>query len=97
MATKSSKPNKKPVQGDLVVRLIGAITEALARLITASVSTIVALGILVILAIIIIPAPPEIQQQTLPLLTGMLGVIIGRMLPPGPQSPKSPETPSPSG
>ena len=49
MATKSSKPNKKLVQGDLMVQLIGAITDALAKPITTSASATAILGILVIL------------------------------------------------
>jgi len=47
MATKSSKPNKKPVQGDLMVQLIGAIADALAKPITTSASATAILGILV--------------------------------------------------
>jgi chromate transport protein ChrA len=92
----SKKPSKKPVQGDLM-QLIEVIADALVKLITTGTSTIVALGILVILAIIILQAPSEIQQQIVPLLTGMLGVIIGRMLTSQETSPpKPPETPSSS-
>jgi hypothetical protein len=89
-----SKSSKGPTWGDFVVQLIEAVTEALTKLITTGTGTIVALSILAILAAIIWRAPPEVQQQVLPLLTGMLGVIIGRML--GPQEtspPKPPDAP----
>lgn len=95
MATKN-KPGKKPARGDLM-QLIQVIADALVKLITTGTGTIVALGILAILAAIILRASSEVQQQVLPLLTGMLGVIIGRMLSTQETSPpKPPETPGPS-
>jgi len=97
MAT-NHKSSKRSIQGDLIVRLVEANPEALAKLITTGTSSIVALGILVILAAIILRATSEMQQQILPLLTGMLGVIIGRGLTPqGTSPPEPPETPSPLG
>jgi uncharacterized membrane protein HdeD (DUF308 family) len=96
MATKN-RSSKGPNQGELIVQSIEAISDALARLLTTGTSTVVVLGILVILAAIIWRAPPEVQQQILPLLTGMLGVIIGRMLASqGTLPPQPPQTPSPS-
>jgi len=92
----SKKPPQKPVGGDLV-QLIEVITDALAKLIRTSASTIAILGILVILAIVVLRAAPEMQQQIIPSLLSILSMMIGRMLvshetPP----PKPPETPSSS-
>jgi uncharacterized membrane protein HdeD (DUF308 family) len=93
----NNKFNKPPPHGDLAVQLIEAITNALAKLLTTGTSTVVALGILVILTAIILQANPEVQQQMVPLLTGMLGVIIGRMLAQGgTQPPEPPGTPGSS-
>ena len=92
----SKKSSKKPLRGDLM-QLIEVIADALAQLVKTGTSTVVALGILAILAAIILRASPEVQQQALPLLTGMLGVIIGRMLASQETSPpKPPETPASS-
>ena len=90
--------SKRPSQGDLLVRLIGTLTEALAKLITTSASTIAILGILVILAIVVLRAAPEMQQQIIPSLLSILSMMIGRMLASQETSPpKPPETPGPSG
>jgi hypothetical protein len=92
--TMTTKLNKGPNQSDSVARLIEATVNALIKLITIGTSTLVALGILVILGAIILRATPEVQQQIVPLLTGMLGVIIGRLLTQGEPSPsKPPEKP----
>jgi hypothetical protein len=92
----NNKSSKQPPKGDRI-QLIEALTDALTKLITTGTSTVVALGVLVILAAIILRAPPEGQQQIVPLLTGMLGVIIGRMLAQGGTSPpKPPEAPGSS-
>jgi hypothetical protein len=88
----NNKPSKQLPKGDRI-QLIEALTDALARLITTGTSTVVALGVLVILAAIVLRAPPEGQQQIVPLLTGMLGVIIGRMLAQGETSPPKPPEP----
>ncbi len=97
MATRN-ETSKEANQGESRIQLVKAITEALVELMRASTGTIVALGILVILAAVIWRAAPEVQQQALPLLTGMLGVIIGRMLTPQvPTSSKPSETLSPQG
>ncbi len=90
----TAKLNKGRNQSDSVARLIEATVNASIKLITIGTSTLVALGILVILGAIILRATPEVQQQIVPLLTGMLGVIIGRLLAQGePSSSKPPEKP----
>ena len=93
MATKN-KSKKGLSQGDLIVQLIGAITEALAKLIITSASTIAILGILVILAIVVLRAAPEMQQQIIPSLLSILSMMIGRMLASqGISPPKPPDAP----
>ncbi len=92
----TTKLDKGRNQSDAIARLIEATVNALTKLITTGTSNLIALGILVILGIIIVRATPEVQQQIVPLLTGMLGVIIGRLLAQGEPSPsKLPEKSGP--
>ena len=93
MATKNNS-SRESNQGDVIL-LIEAISSALAKLLITGTSTIVVLGILRILAAIMLQTTSEMQQQILPLLTGILGVIIGRMLASqGMSPPQPPQTPS---
>jgi hypothetical protein len=91
----NNKSSRLPPQGESWVPLIGAITDAVTKLITIGVITILVLGILGILVLIILQANSEVQQQIVPLLTGILGVIIGRMLAQGgtlpPEPPSTPD------
>jgi len=89
--TTNNKPKKKLGQDDFIVRLIETLTEALiglitafaealAELITTSASTIVVLGLLVILAMVILQATPEMQRQIIPSLVGVLNVVVYHLL-----------------
>jgi uncharacterized membrane protein HdeD (DUF308 family) len=96
MATKNES-SKEANQGESGILLIKTIIEAFAELMRASTGTIVALGILFILAAVILQATPEVQENALHLLIGLLGVIIGRMLPQVSISSRPSETPTTQG
>jgi len=97
MAAKS-KAKKKSDHSETKTQRVAVHPDDLVKLVSMITGTIVALGILIILAIIICGGTPEMQERALPLLTGMLGVIVGRMLTPqGPTPPKPSETPTPQG
>ena len=92
-----SKLDSRPVEDNHAAQLISVVSDALVKLITTGTNTVVALGILAILAAIILRASFDVQQQIVPLLTGMLGVIVGRMLTQsGTSSDTHLETPDPS-